>query len=489
MLPLSDKLKVTLFYLVSVFFILLNAWFVVAKDSWVLHLVPLVLLVVLIAFFALDKLLYLAVFLTPLSIPLSYLRPGLPVDMFLPTEPLLVGMLMIFILKICSQGFDRDILKHPITIAVFINLGWMVITTFTSSMPMVSVKFVLVRLWFLAGFYFIASQLFKDTKNMEKYVWLYVIALLIVFGYAFTRHLGYGLLNKNAAHVMPNPFYKDHTSYGAVIAMYLPFLFGFSFSPVYKSNKTWLVRVVWFILIVGLILSYTRAAWLSLIVVFGIWVLMKLQIRFKPLFISFLTMIALVFTFQSHILAFMEQNDKESSSDLAEHLYSMWNITSDASNTERINRWSCAISMFKERPVFGYGPGTYMFKYAPYQLKKERTIISTNYGDGGNAHSEYLGPLSESGLPGMLTFMLLIGVVIYVAIHAYSRTSDKRLKTILMAALLGLITYYIHGFLNNFLDTDKISAPFWGFTAMIVVIDLHTRKQLPETHTSTSDKP
>ena len=45
-----------------------------------------------------------------------------------------------------------------------------------------------------------------------------------------------------------------------------------------------------------------------------------------------------------------------------------------------------------------------------------------------------------------------------------------------MGALLGLITYYIHGTMNNFLDTDKLSVPFWGFTAIIVAIDIHTRK-------------
>jgi hypothetical protein len=42
--------------------------------------------------------------------------------------------------------------------------------------------------------------------------------------------------------------------------------------------------------------------------------------------------------------------------------------------------------------------------------------------------------------------------------------------------LLGLMTYYIHGIMNNFLDTDKLSVPFWGFTAIIVAIDIQTRK-------------
>ena len=47
--------------------------------------------------------------------------------------------------------------------------------------------------------------------------------------------------------------------------------------------------------------------------------------------------------------------------------------------------------------------------------------------------------------------------------------TDKRMVG---AALFGLISYYVHGTINNFLDLDKASVPFWGFTAMIVVMDL-----------------
>jgi len=41
-----------------------------------------------------------------------------------------------------------------------------------------------------------------------------------------------------------------------------------------------------------------------------------------------------------------------------------------------------------------------------------------------------------------------------------------------MGLFLGLITYFVHGVLNNYLDTDKASAPFWGFLALLVVLDL-----------------
>jgi hypothetical protein len=47
-----------------------------------------------------------------------------------------------------------------------------------------------------------------------------------------------------------------------------------------------------------------------------------------------------------------------------------------------------------------------------------------------------------------------------------------------LAILLGLITYFVHGTMNNFLDTDKASVPFWGFIAILVALDLYYLKKV-----------
>ena len=179
----------------------------------------------------------------------------------------------------------------------------------------------------------------------------------------------------------------------------------------------------------------------------------------------------------------LEKNRQDSSAELTEHVQSISNISTDASNLERLNRWTSAWRMFLDRPFVGFGPGTYMFQYAPYQLSDSKTIISTNAGDKGNAHSEYIGPLSESGLFGTLSFLMIVICVIYYAVKLYPRMENKEQRMYLMSMFLGLVTYLIHGILNNFLDTDKASAPFWGFIAAIVALDVyHTRtaKQIEE---------
>jgi len=484
----NPAIRLTAFYAISLSFILLNIWVIVKKDSFMAMLLPVVLAILLLAIFAADRILWLVVLLTPLSIPLSMLMPWLTFDMFIPTEPLLVGVLLLFFLKIVSERrIHPALMRHRVTITILIYLFWILVTSLTSTMPVVSLKFLMVKIWFIVGFYILGVQLFENKSNIPKFVWLYTISLLVVIAYTISRHMGYGLTDQQAAHFVMNPFYKDHTSYGAALAMFIPFLAVFSFNRFSQPFAKWTARGVLAVLIIAFILSYTRAAWLSLSVAIFVWVMIRLQIRFRTLVITTLSILALVLVFQQQILAYLERNDEESSSDLIEHFSSISNITSDASNLERINRWHCAIRMFRDRPVFGFGPGTYMFKYAPYQLTRDRTIISTNAGDAGNAHSEYLGPLAESGLFGMISMLLLVITVMYTAFKTYKRLKDPQHKAWLVGAIIGLITYYGHGLMNNFLDTDKASVPFWGFTAMIVALDLFSRENLKKSEPFKSD--
>ncbi|GAB4291055.1 MAG: hypothetical protein Kow0068_16410 [Marinilabiliales bacterium] len=314
---------------------------------------------------------------------------------------------------------------------------------------------------------------------MYTFMWLYIIPLIIVIAYTLVRHVHYGIFNQKAANFVVNPFYNDHTVYGAALAMFFPVIVGFLFGDKYKPLTKVFIWLVFIIFLAAIVFSYTRATWISLILGLALLFTVLLKIKFRYVFILLSIIITIGVVYRTDILLKLEQNRQESSKNLSEHLKSISNVTSDASNLERLNRWSCAIRMFKERPVFGWGPGTYMFKYAPFQLSYEKTIISTNAGDRGNAHSEYLGPLSESGIIGMLSFLAIVFLTIYYALIVYRRLEDRNLKIFILSVFIALSTYYIHGLLNNFLDTDKASIPFWAFTAMIVVIDLfHSGKQI-----------
>lgn len=474
------KRKTLVVYLTAFLFIITNALFVI-NENYFFNALPFVLVIIAMAVLSLDKLLYLIIFLTPLSIAISELVPGIENDISLPVEPILFGVLLIVIFKIVfEKTFDKRILIHPVSLVIYFNLFWILLTSLTSTMPLVSIKFFLSRLWFLASFYFLAAHLFSKKENIYKYFWLYIASYLLVILYTLYQHSKFGFFDQRAANFVVSPFLPDHTSYAAIIAMILPFVIGvFSLRRIPKVQKTWMFLAL-SLLMTGLIFSYTRAAWVSLVGAFGVYLVMLFRIKFKLVFVTGITLIALFFAFQTQIFMMLEKNSQESGDNFSEHIESMSNITTDASNMERLNRWSSAIRMFKDKPVLGFGPATYMFKYAPYQLSSEKTIISTNQGDVGNAHSEYLGPLAESGVMGALSFLLIIIFTSYTALKIYSTNPHYEIRLLAMLMFLGLITYYLHGVLNNFLDLEKTSALFWGFTAAIVALDVYHKEEKKE---------
>lgn len=448
------------------------------NEVYFLNLLPFAIALIYLAFVRLDMIYYIIIFCTPLSIPLIEFLPSSPIDFYIPTEPMLFGMMLIVFYKIfIHSGFDMRIFKHPVTLVILFNLFWILVTSITSTLPLVSFKFLLARIWFLISFYLLAIHVFRDPKNIGKLVWLYTLPLLIVIAYAINRHLMFGLFDKQAAHFVMNPFYRDHTSYGAILAMILfPFI-GVNFFKKEFFLKKSLIWAVLGILLIALVLSYTRAAWISVLFALGVLSATLLKIKFKYLAILGIIVIAFLAQNRTQLFHKLEKNRQDSSADLAEHVQSISNIATDASNLERLNRWAAAFRMFQEKPVLGWGPGTYMFQYAPFQLSRQKTVISTNFGDLGNAHSEYIGPLAESGVLGMLSFIAIGIVSLIYGFRVYHKIEERRLKWIVLMVVLGLITYLIHATLNNFLDTDKASSLFWGYIAVIVSLDLNYRRE------------
>ncbi|MCU0318491.1 MAG: O-antigen ligase family protein [Flavobacteriales bacterium] len=465
------RLKEHTVFLVSLAFVLLNVALMAGEFYW-LSALPVVLLLVWAMFTAVDRLLYFIAFATPLSINLEELDIG-GIGVALPTEPLMVGLTLLYLMRYLMDGsvLDRSLLRHPITRIMLIQTAWMALCVLTSSMPVVSLKALVARIWFITTMFLMLSAVFTDRTKMQRFIWSYLSGLVIVIGYTLIHHAQFDFAH-DPAHWVMTPFFKDHTSYGAIIAFFLPFALASLVQSGYTGWQRLLIVVVFALLVTGLIFSYTRAAWLSLIGALGLFLIIRLKVPLWSLGAGVVVLGGLYWLNAEQITIALERNREESSDDLGEHVRSISNISSDASNLERINRWNSALRMFMERPVTGWGPGTYMFQYAPFQASEDRTIISTNFGEGGNAHSEYLGPLSEQGLPGLVLMLALVVASLVIGIKLHRRMPPGSERRLVMVAMLGLVTYYLHGALNNFLDTDKASVPFWAFTLILVHFDL-----------------
>jgi len=103
-------------------------------------------------------------------------------------------------------------------------------------------------------------------------------------------------------------------------------------------------------------------------------------------------------------------------------------------------------------------------------MAAERSGVSTNFGDMGNAHSEYLSNLVESGIPAMLLFIAILIMAFRKGLMIWYKSDDLSVKYLSMALMTALLSYAFHGGLNNFLDTDKIAGPFWIYIASLTTM-------------------
>ena len=459
-----------LFFLLAMALVVANGYAII-REFPAIQLITVAVVGLYVVFFHTDWAMYLIAFSTPFSIIIS--SKNIHLGLSLPSEALMILVTMIFLARILYDlRVDRKFLKHPISIAILVYLGWMLITCLTSVRPVISIKFFASKIWFITSCYWFFMQMVDDDmKNAVRYFNCYAAGLSILVLVVTYMHALSGF-DEHYAHYVMSPFYNDHTAYGAALAFMLPISVGFIFLPGNQWPQRIFYIVTSLILLMGFYLSFSRAAWLSLVGAVGVLVILKLRIKLSWIVSGGLVIGLLLFFYADDILYKMSRNSQESSGDFVEHIQSMSNISTDASNMERINRWTAAFGMIKERPVFGWGPGTYQFEYAPFQQGYYRTLISTDFGDGGNAHSEYIGPCAETGFPGMFTVIAIVVTFLICGIRTYIRADNKTLKIISLCMTLALVSYYIHGFLNNFLDTDKLSVLVWAAMAVIAVCDI-----------------
>lgn len=416
---------------------------------------------------------YFLAFATPLSVHLVDERYS-TLNLSLPTEPLIILLFIGIIFKLCTTA-NVTILEARSILAILLvtDFSWMLITAVFSTLPIISAKYVFMKSWYFVVFYFLAARFFQNREVAKKFIWIFISSVIILSVYTLIVH-SQGGFSRAHAYTAMRPFLPDHGMYAACISFAVPVLFVFAlhghrmqYSPVVRG----LSLVLFLFMVVAVALSFTRASWISLVISLVIYFLFRINVRFKYLVVLGIFAVGFLFSNLDNLMTDLSRNKKESDDNIENHLQSVSNVSSDPSNLERLNRWGSAIRMWEEKPIVGWGPGTYTFQYGQFQLPHEMTIISTNVGSLGGVHSEYLRPLSESGTLGTVFFVAIVFWVMSLGFR-HQRVLQGSDKFLSMAVFLGLVTYFAHGVLNNYTEFDKIAVPLYSFMAVMTAIEL-----------------
>lgn len=404
------------------------------------------------------------IFLLVLSFPFSimYAFEGQQLGLQLPTEPLIVAFLGFWIFhQILNHEEGLKYSKHG---RVFIYTYVFYFLALFLSVLVAYNKITAIKL-FVATFCYSSILVFVLNHEIKKFetlrtllITLFSVTIVLVV-YTLSRHVANGLTH-NYSNFAPWPFYEEHGSYGSYVAIVFGLSFCIAVFNKWRDTLTVLAATTAGITFIGVIFSFARASWLSLIVFF----VFLLVIRFKNLLNARVIILGIILiTAVSSFYVRIEINEE-----IQKNIESITDVQRNISNLERINRWVAAYNMFDEHKLFGVGFGNYLIKYQDYRDYRFTTPISDMF---AQAHSEYFQHLAETGITGLSAWLLLLITYLLVGVKTYNKITHPLLKSILIGSVGGTLTYMIHGFFNGFLMMDKVAVPFWlsiGITFLIV---------------------
>ena len=124
--------------------------FAIIREVQAVPLVTVAAVGLYVLLFHADVAMYLVALTTPFSVIIS--SKDIHLGLSLPSEGLMIALTMIFFARILYDlRINRAFLKHPISIAILVYLGWMLITCITSVRPVISIKFFASKLWFITS--------------------------------------------------------------------------------------------------------------------------------------------------------------------------------------------------------------------------------------------------------------------------------------------------------------------------------------------------
>lgn len=119
--------------------------------------------------------------------------------------------------------------------------------------------------------------------------------------------------------------------------------------------------------------------------------------------------------------------------------------------------WEEAVDIIRQFPFFGTGLNTYS-KIAPgYKLSW-----------GGYPHNCYLQMAAEIGMIGLISFLMMVGILFFRTLKAVIKMRDPFLKSVVSGACAGLLGFLIQSCLDTTLYSVQLANFMWILMGLIV---------------------
>ena len=266
--------------------------------------------------------------------------------------------------------------------------------------------------------------------------------------------------------------FKMPNDLGAYLALSLPYVMGYFVASWRRDAKQWRILLLGAVVVVmgaNLVLTLTRAAWVSTItatVFLGVYFIVVALRKFsearhrvtseapvhglwkRPL-LGFPIIILLL----SLSLFLVPQHIKTRFQTMIEHPAGFMG--------ERPQWWQTSLELIRKYPLTGIGLGRFRYEY-------QTSGPPEQYNVPYHAHNIYLHIAVEHGIPSLLLFLWIV-VIIYQQILAGQQASDFWSRGTFIGASGFLISALVYGLADNILHQRTVLL-FWLITGIIFYI-------------------
>jgi len=393
---------------------------------------------------------------------------------FLPTM-VLAGLLILviasFFFKVLrgKRTFKFDICDT--FVLFFITL--MMLGGIVSSNASKSIEPALLYVCFMLS-YFLAANLIRSTKQLRHTVKLLVLSLLITsvyglyqnfFGTAFAGWHDEEMFSDIATRVIST--FENPNVFGEYLILLIPVVISLMFiknDP--KSKVAWLAVLI--CSCGSLIYTWSRGAWLGFIIAMFIYLLVMYK---HTIALCILGLFSFPF-----MIPFLPES-------IVNRFTSIGNLN-DTSTNYRVNIWKAVVKMIEDTFITGIGVGEGAFDeiYPYYSL--------SGIESAPHSHNLYLQITLETGLIGLIVFIIAIFFIIRQCFTAVKKVADihnegamlsddyKRLTYLTVGMICGIIAFLVMGFTDYVWYNYRVFLMFWIMCGVAVASARSVRAEL-----------
>lgn len=144
----------------------------------------------------------------------------------------------------------------------------------------------------------------------------------------------------------------------------------------------------------------------------------------------------------------------------------------------RLTVWQNSFAMIKEKPLHGFGPGGFNMYYPAYTYKAVFDKAFDIKTQVRRAHNDYIQTAVELGIPGLLFFLTLLMLGLFMAWRLLSHEKDPRLHAVAIGFSAGIVSFMASAVFS--FPLQRALPPLLIFSCLGILAAMYDRAVLHE---------